>query len=126
MTIFIEGALPFSQERFQGGSCFALLGLLLMLLVCDFSSHVSCTFHVSFCLGGMGSIRHPVCPLPTFKKIWGKYSCFTVRCSFLLYRQQSESSMCIRVSPLCFWISFPFRSPQSTKQSPLCCAAGSD
>ena len=37
---------------------------------------------------------------------------------------QSESTIRIRVSPL-FWISFPFRSPQSTEQSSLCCTAGS-
>ena len=33
--------------------------------------------------------------------------------------QQSESAICIHVPPL-FWISFPFRSPQSTEQSSLC------
>ena len=33
--------------------------------------------------------------------------------------QQSESGVCIHISPL-FWISFPFRSPQSIEQSSLC------
>ena len=33
--------------------------------------------------------------------------------------QQTESTMHIHISPL-FWISFPFRSPQSTEQSSLC------
>ena len=37
--------------------------------------------------------------------------------------QQSESAILIHVSPL-FWISFPFRSPQSTEQSSLCSAMG--
>ena len=32
--------------------------------------------------------------------------------------QQSESAVCIHISPL-FWISFPFRSPQSIEQSSL-------
>ena len=32
--------------------------------------------------------------------------------------QQSESTICIHISPL-FWFSFPFRSPQSTEQSSL-------
>ena len=38
--------------------------------------------------------------------------------------QQSESAICIHTSPL-FWISFSFRSPQSTEQSSLCYAVGS-
>ena len=37
---------------------------------------------------------------------------------------QSESTVGTRVSPL-FWISLPFRSPQSTESSSLCCTAGS-
>ena len=32
--------------------------------------------------------------------------------------------MCLHLSPL-YWISFPFRSPQSTEQSSLCCTLGS-
>ena len=38
--------------------------------------------------------------------------------------QRSESAICIHISPL-FWISFPFRSPKSTKQSSLCYTVGS-
>ena len=38
--------------------------------------------------------------------------------------QQSESAMCIHISPL-FWISFPFRSLQITEQSSPCCTVGS-
>ena len=38
--------------------------------------------------------------------------------------QQSESAICIHISPL-FWISFPFSSPQSTEQSSLCYIVGS-
>ena len=38
--------------------------------------------------------------------------------------QPSESVIHIHISPL-FWISFPFRSPQSTEQSSLCYAVGS-
>ena len=34
--------------------------------------------------------------------------------------EQSESPIHIHTSPL-FWVSFPFRSPQSIDQSPLCC-----
>ena len=37
---------------------------------------------------------------------------------------QSESTVGTRVSPL-FWISLPFRSPQSTESSSLYCTAGS-
>ena len=33
--------------------------------------------------------------------------------------QQNEAAMCIHVSPP-FWISFPFRAPQSTEQSSRC------
>ena len=32
--------------------------------------------------------------------------------------QQSESAICMQISP--FWISFPFRSPQSMEWSFLC------
>ena len=35
----------------------------------------------------------------------------------------NESAICICISP--FWISFPFRSPQSNEQSPLCYIVGS-
>ena len=38
--------------------------------------------------------------------------------------QQSESALRLRMSPL-FWISFPFRSLQSTEQSSLCLTVGS-
>ena len=38
--------------------------------------------------------------------------------------EQSESAVCIHVSSL-FWLSFPFSSPQSAEQSPMCCAVGS-
>ena len=38
--------------------------------------------------------------------------------------QQSESAICIHISTL-FWISFPFRSPQSTEQSSVCYTVGS-
>ena len=38
--------------------------------------------------------------------------------------QQSGSITCIHVSPL-FQSSFPYRSPQSTEQSSLCCTVGS-
>ena len=33
--------------------------------------------------------------------------------------QQSETDVCLHISPI-FWISLPFRSPQSTEQSSLC------
>ena len=38
--------------------------------------------------------------------------------------QQSESAIRIHISPL-FWISFPFKSPQSDEQSSLCYTVGS-
>ena len=38
--------------------------------------------------------------------------------------EQSESAICIHVSPL-FWISFAFRSKQSTKYSSPCFTVGS-
>ena len=38
--------------------------------------------------------------------------------------QQSESAICVHISAL-FWISFPFRSPQSTEESSLGCTVGS-
>ena len=38
--------------------------------------------------------------------------------------QHSESAICTHISSL-FWISIPFRSPQSTEQSSLCYTAGS-
>ena len=38
--------------------------------------------------------------------------------------QQGESAMCVRISPLP-WISFPFRSSQSTEWSFLCFDIGS-
>ena len=37
--------------------------------------------------------------------------------------QQTESAVCIHISPL-FWISFLFRSPQSTEQNSLGCTVG--
>ena len=37
--------------------------------------------------------------------------------------QQSESAICIRISPL-VWISFSFRSPQSIEESSLCYTVG--
>ena len=59
-----------------------------------------------------------------------KYNCILFKLNFdqniVLYNvvlvstvQQSESVIRIHISPL-FWISFPFRSPQSTEQSFLC------
>ena len=45
--------------------------------------------------------------------IWLLYTAVSVSAE-----QQSESAICIHISPL-FWISFPFRSPQSTEQSSL-------
>ena len=38
--------------------------------------------------------------------------------------QQNESAICKHISPL-FWISFPFRSPQSNEWSSLCYRVGS-
>ena len=38
--------------------------------------------------------------------------------------QQSESAVHIHISPI-FWISFPFRSPQSIEQGSLCYTVGS-
>ena len=52
-----------------------------------------------------------------------EYSCFTMLCQFLAV-QQSESVIHMHISTL-FQISFPFRSPQSTEQSSLCCTVGS-
>ena len=37
--------------------------------------------------------------------------------------QQTESAVCIHISPL-FWISFLFRSPQSIEQNSLCYTVG--
>ena len=123
MTIFIEGTLPFSQEGFQGGSCFVLWGLLLMLLVRDFSSHVSCTFRVSFCLGGgMGSIRHPVCPLPTFKKIWGG-NIVVLQCGVSLCCTHNRvNHLCVYVCVLSFF-GFPSRLDLHRAPSRVPCAA---
>ena len=42
---------------------------------------------------------------------------------FISAVQQSESVICIHIFPL-FWISFPFRSPQSTELSFLCYTIG--
>ena len=47
-----------------------------------------------------------------------EYSCFTMLLVSAV--QQSESATHIHVSAL-LWISFPSRSPQSTKESSLCC-----
>ena len=52
-----------------------------------------------------------------------KYSCFTMLCQFLLYSKVNQISMYIYIPS--FWISFPFRSPQSIKQSSLCSTVGS-
>lgn len=43
---------------------------------------------------------------------------------FVLAAQQSESALCIHMSPA-FSISFPFKFPQSTESSSLCCAVDS-
>ena len=43
---------------------------------------------------------------------------------FISAVRQSESATCIHISPLLL-ISFPFKSPQSTQESFLCCIAGS-
>ena len=51
------------------------------------------------------------CP---FKKRNMEYIRLTVLCSFLLYSKVIQLYIHIYISPL-FWISFPFRSPQSTK-----------
>ena len=52
-----------------------------------------------------------------------EYSCFTLLCQFLLYSKVNQPY--IYIYPLIFWISFPFRSPQSTEQSSLCYTVGS-
>ena len=51
---------------------------------------------------------------------------FTMLCYFLLYSKVNWLRMCVCVyiSPL-FWISFPFRSPQSSENSSLCYTDGS-
>ena len=50
-----------------------------------------------------------------------KYSCFTM-CSFLLYSKVNQ--LYIYIYPL-FWISFPFRLPESIEKSSLCYTVGS-
>ena len=47
-----------------------------------------------------------------------EYSCFSMLCQFLLYSKMNQ--LYIYIYPLCFWISFLFRSPQCIKQSSLC------
>lgn len=84
--------------------------------------HVSCTFRRLLSRGGMG-VSGISLPLPTFKKIWGEYGLFysaVLVCAVLTAKWIICVYTC--VSSL-FGFSFPFRSPQSTKQSPLCCAA---
>ena len=40
-----------------------------------------------------------------------EYSCFTMLCSFLVYSKMNQ--LYLYIYPHFFWISFPFRSPQS-------------
>ena len=47
-----------------------------------------------------------------------------LQCLVVSALQQSESAIHIHISSL-FWISFPFRSPQSTESSSLCYTVGS-
>ena len=63
------------------------------------------------------SVIHAVWRYNCFLKTVLEYSSFTVLCQFLLC--SSDSAICIHIFPL-FWISFPFRSPQSTEQGSLC------
>ena len=49
-------------------------------------------------------------------------SCFAMLCQFLLYTTRWISYMYTRI-PL-FWISVPFRLPQSIEESPLSCTVG--
>ena len=58
--------------------------------------------------------------LSTFKKLLLEYNCFIMLFEFLLYSKVNRLHVYI-LSPL-FWISFPFKSPQSTEQSSLCYA----
>ena len=56
-------------------------------------------------------------------KILLEYNCFTMlSVKFLLYNKVNRY---MYTYIPCFWISFPFRSPQSTEQSSLCYTAGS-
>ena len=57
-----------------------------------------------------------------FNKFLLAYSCFTMLCQFLLYNKVNQLFVCI--CPL-FWVSFPFRSPQSIEESFLCQTIGS-
>ena len=47
-----------------------------------------------------------------------EYSCFTMLCQFLLY--STVNQLWVYLYPSLFWISFPFRSPQSAGQSSQC------
>ena len=62
------------------------------------------------------SVIHPVCRYNCFLKSVLEQSSFRVLCQILLC--SSGSATCIHTFPL-FWISFPFRSPQSTEQGSL-------
>ena len=42
-----------------------------------------------------------------------EYSCFIMMCYFLLYSKLNK--LYVYIYPLFFWISFPFRPPQSTE-----------
>jgi len=59
--------------------------------------------------------------LPRVNQLLLAYSCFAMLVSTV---QQSESILPIHISPL-FWISFPFRLPQSRQYSSLCYTVGS-
>ena len=50
------------------------------------------------------------------------HSCFTMLCQSPLYSRVNP--LCVYIIPS-FWISFSFRSPQSTEQSSLCYTVGS-
>ena len=61
----------------------------------------------------------------SFKSVWFSYFIGILFHSVVLVLavQQTESAVCIHMSPL-FWISFLFRSPQSIEQNSLCCTVG--
>ena len=50
------------------------------------------------------------------------YSCFALLCQFLSYSEVNQPY--VYIYPLLFWMSFLFRSPESTEWSSLCSTVG--
>ena len=71
----------------------------------------------------IASCRAPSCVYYFLRFFIGVKSLYKV--VLISTEQQSESATCTHISPL-LWISFPFRSPQSTEWKSLCYTVGRD